>query len=94
MGLIEADVSLDQLRQNGRYAWKKTGSPLVEHSYMKMLSLEPTFFLELEMIDPDGPLDFEMTYLDPVTPQSGDFYLLRVEQVDANKAWSSPVWVN
>jgi hypothetical protein len=94
MGVFDVAIPLKELRGEGRFNWSKVGSPKVKHSYMEAMSLEPTFSVELEMVDTEGPMDFSVTYLDAEAPKSGDFYLLRVEQLDTNKAWSSPVWVN
>ena len=52
------------------------------------------FTLDCELVDPQGPLDVDFTYIDRQLLKTGDYYYLRVEQLDGNKAWSSPVWVN
>ena len=45
------------------------------------------------MIDAAAPLDqeFEFTDLDGIAP--GDYYYVRVNQLDGGRAWSSPWWV-
>lgn len=93
MGVLEARIPLEQLKREGSFRWKG-GSPRARHEYMEKLGLEPALFLECDWVDPEGPLDFSFTYLDTEVPRPGDYYLLRVEQLDTNKAWSSPVWVN
>jgi len=41
-----------------------------------------------------GKREVDITYLD-TDPQPGtSFYYVRLEQVDGNVAWSSPIWVN
>jgi hypothetical protein len=47
----------------------------------------------LQVIDRDAPLDraFEYTDLEAVAP--GDYYYVRVTQLDGNQAFSSPFWV-
>ena len=49
--------------------------------------------ITLHMIDAAAPLDqeFEFTDLDGVAP--GDYYYVRVNQLDGGRAWSSPWWV-
>ncbi|MFQ5928404.1 MAG: hypothetical protein ACE5MK_01805 [Acidobacteriota bacterium] len=94
MGIIEVRIPLDELKNKGKFTWSKGGHPKVTHSYMQKMGVEPTFFLECELVDPEGAMDYSVTYLDPEPPKSGDFYMLRLEQLDTNKAWSSPVWVN
>lgn len=94
MGLLEVRISLQELREKGGFSWRQSGAPRVRHSYMEKMGVEPAFFLDCDLVDPEGSLDYRVTYLDNEPPRSGDFYLLRVEQLDSNKAWSSPVWVN
>jgi hypothetical protein len=47
----------------------------------------------LQLVDPaatrDGTLDFQ----DRTPPGQGDYYYVRVTQLDGAHAWSSPVWV-
>jgi hypothetical protein len=47
----------------------------------------------LQVVDPEGAMDREFSYADlgPHTP--GDYYYLRVTQLDGGRAWSSPFWV-
>jgi hypothetical protein len=47
----------------------------------------------LEVIDPDGPLDMDFEFTDLEDPQPGDYYYVRVTQLDGGRAWSSPFWV-
>jgi hypothetical protein len=47
----------------------------------------------VQRVDVAAPLDRELDWidLDPGTP--GDYYYLRVQQLDGGRAWSSPWWV-
>ena len=94
MGTLEVAIPLDELRQNGHFTWTQLAPAERTHPYMLRLGLRTTFSLECELVSENASMDFEATYLDKAVPKSGDFYQLRVEQLDTNKAWSSPVWVN
>ncbi len=56
-------------------------------------SSEYTDRITLHVIDAAAPLDqeFEFTDLDGIAP--GDYYYVRVNQLDGGRAWSSPWWV-
>ena len=49
--------------------------------------------ITLHVVDAAAPLDqeFEFTDLDGIAP--GDYYYVRVNQLDGGRAWSSPWWV-
>ncbi len=94
MGVFEVRIPLAQLQRDGYFAWSRRGDARVKHPYLEKMGLEPTFFLECELVDAGGPLDFSVSFEDRGPLKPGDYYYLRVEQLDANKAWSSPVWVN
>lgn len=49
--------------------------------------------IRVQVVDPERPFDrdFELTDLD--SPAPGDYYYLRVTQLDGGRAWSSPFWV-
>jgi hypothetical protein len=49
--------------------------------------------ITLHVIDAAAPLDqeFELTDVDGIAP--GDYYYVRVNQLDGGRAWSSPWWV-
>jgi hypothetical protein len=49
--------------------------------------------ISLDVFDPNSSLEQEFEYVDLVAPQSGDYYYLRVTQVDGEMAWSSPWWM-
>jgi len=87
--LMEATIPLEALRRDGYFAWRKSNQQ-VEHPYMKKMGLEPAFFLECELVDPEGPLDASVDFQDGDGVKAGDYYYLRAEQLDTNKAWSSP----
>jgi len=92
-GSIDFTVPLAALERDGFYV-QRIPSTKVKHSYMKKMGLEPAYRVEFELVNPDAPMDAEFDYEDREPLEPGDFYYLRVEQLDTNKAWSSPVWVN
>jgi hypothetical protein len=49
--------------------------------------------IRLQVVDPAAPLDQSITFTDMEAPRSGDYYYLRVTQIDGARAWSSPFWV-
>lgn len=93
VGKIAVRIPLGRLKQDGYFGWRKKAEK-VEHSYMKMMEVEPAFFMECDLVDSQGTRDAELQYEDRETLKPGDYYYLRMEQLDTNKAWSSPVWVN
>lgn len=46
-----------------------------------------------QLVPGDAALDQEFEYVDRDDPKSGDYYYLRIRQVDGAMAWSSPFWV-
>jgi hypothetical protein len=54
--------------------------------------LEHTDALSVQIIPAGGSLDQEFEYTDQDEPKAGDYYYVRVRQVDGAMAWSSPVW--
>lgn len=55
------------------------------------MGVEPAFSVECELVDREGPIDLDVQFEDREPIQSGDYFYLRLEQMDTNKAWSSPV---
>ena len=49
--------------------------------------------VSLSVIDPNGPMDQEFEFNDLEQPNPGDYYYVRVRQLDGGRAWSSPFWV-
>ena len=49
--------------------------------------------IALQVIDPEGALDRDFEYTDLGERASGDYYYVRVTQLDGGRAWSSPFWV-
>lgn len=47
----------------------------------------------LRRVRPDGPRDLTFSYTDTDTPRQGDYYFVRIRQLNDAMAWSSPVWV-
>jgi hypothetical protein len=92
LGLMDVRIPLAELRKNGRFSWSRTGP--VKHPYMEKMGVKPAFFLECELVDANGPKDVSMEYIDRAPRKPGDYYRVRIEQLDTNKAWSSPIWMN
>jgi hypothetical protein len=49
--------------------------------------------VSIQIFDPESSLDQEFDYVDLAEPVDGDYYYLRVTQLDGELAWSSPWWV-
>jgi hypothetical protein len=63
--------------------------------------------IALQVVDDEAPLDRELEYVDldaaggrsvsagvaDTTPGTGDYYYVRVTQLDGGRAWTSPFWV-
>jgi hypothetical protein len=49
--------------------------------------------IKIQVVDPDAALDREFRYNDFRLPVPGDYYYVRVTQLDGGRAWSSPWWV-
>jgi len=92
MGLMEAVIPLEQLKRDGYFRWSQKGK--ATHPYMEKMGVAPEFFLELELVNAQGSMDeaFQFQHREPLRP--GDYFYLRAEQLDTNKLWTSPVWVN
>jgi len=49
--------------------------------------------LKLQVVDVAGALDREFAFTDLTDARDGDYYYVRVTQLDGAQAWSSPFWV-
>ena len=49
--------------------------------------------IRLQPVDPAEPLDQTFQFTDLDAPGRGDYYYVRVTQLDGSRAWSSPFWV-
>ena len=49
--------------------------------------------ISVQLIDPQGSLDQELEWTDMGPVNEGDYYYVRVTQLDGERAWSSPFWV-
>ncbi|HEX2465143.1 MAG TPA: DUF3604 domain-containing protein [Thermoanaerobaculia bacterium] len=49
--------------------------------------------LRLQVVDAGGSLDRDFAFTDLGEPRDGDYYYVRVTQLDGAQAWSSPFWV-
>jgi hypothetical protein len=47
----------------------------------------------LELVDPGAGMDGSFQFADLEPPAVGDYYYLRVSQLDGGRAWSSPWWI-
>ena len=94
LGRIEVSVPLEDLRRDGYYRWSGPGERPVQHSYLKMMGVDVEFELECELVSVEGPKDHQFEFADLESPNPGDYYYLRMEQLDTNKGWASPVWFN
>lgn len=93
-GVHEFEISLAELRRDGAVRLRGPAPAGVEDSYVEKMGRELEFTIEAELIGVDAPLDVEYRYEHREKLEPGDFYYLRVEQIDSVKAWSSPVWAN
>jgi hypothetical protein len=48
--------------------------------------------VKAQLVPGDAALDQEFSYTDRGDPRPGDYYYVRVRQVDGSVAWSSPFW--
>ncbi len=49
--------------------------------------------ISFQLVGDDQPLDYELEYVDQGPMQPGDYYYVRVDQLNGARAWSSPIWV-
>ncbi|MBX9602455.1 MAG: DUF3604 domain-containing protein [Bryobacteraceae bacterium] len=49
--------------------------------------------ITVQLVNPEAPLDGSFEYVDRSSPRPGDYYYLRVIQVNGARAWSSPIWI-
>jgi len=94
MGVIEARIPLEQLQRDGYFVWSQKANGRVKHAYMEKMGVPVAFFIECDLVSAEGPMDLTLEYEDREPLKTGDYYYVRMEQLDTNKAWSSPVWVN
>ena len=67
---------------------------LQEHKIEHELPIDKhTDTVSLAVIAPNGPMDQEFEFTDLDSPNPGDYYYVRVRQLDGGRAWSSPFWV-
>lgn len=48
----------------------------------------------LQVVAPEAPLDQVFELRDLEVPAAGDYYYVRVTQIDGGRAWSSPWWID
>ena len=49
--------------------------------------------ISVELVNPKGPMDYDFEYVDTGKATPGDYFYVRVTQLNGAQAWSSPVWV-
>jgi hypothetical protein len=49
--------------------------------------------ITLQIASPAGMMDRDFEFTDVEDPRPGDYYYVRVTQLDGGRAWSSPFWV-
>lgn len=93
-GVHEVRIPMHELKRSGYFSWRSEPQP-VRHSYLEKMGVEVRVFLEAELVrETDAAMDVDFSYEDRRPMEPGDYYYLRVEQLDTAKAWSSPVWAN
>jgi len=94
LGLFEIKLPLAELQGRGYLHLRVPPKQNVKHAYMEKMGVPPALFIECDLVNPAGPLDAKFDYEDREPLKPGDYYYVRMEQLDTNKAWASPVWVN
>jgi hypothetical protein len=94
LGEHEVRIPLAELEQTGIFTWRSGKIDKTRHSYLEKMGVDLEFFVEAELIGPAAPMDYDLVYEHREPMQPGDYYYLRVQQLDTIKAWSSPVWAN
>ena len=94
LGVHEVRIPLAELKQNGHFSWQSDPAP-IKHSYMEKMGVPVRFFVEADLVrETNEAMDVDFHFEDRESMKPGDYYYLRVEQLDTAKAWSSPVWAN
>ena len=94
LGRHEVSIPLAELKRTGHFVWRSGPIPGQRNPYMERMGVDIEFFLEAELVRLGAPLDQDMVYELREAIEPGDFFYLRVEQMDTVTAWSSPVWAN
>ncbi|MBI1358479.1 MAG: hypothetical protein GC160_29435 [Acidobacteria bacterium] len=93
-GVHEVRIPLAELRRNGSFRTSAPAPAEVKDGYIEKMGVPLQFTVEAELVSPAAPLDVEYDFEQREAMQPGDYYYLRVEQLDLVQAWSSPVWAN
>jgi hypothetical protein len=87
-------VDTEELNVDLSLAEAKDGPLVHEHSVNYPSSDEVgRDAISLQIFDPGASLDQEFEYQDLGERAPGDYYYVRVTQIDGEQAWSSPWWV-
>ncbi|MCB1019697.1 MAG: hypothetical protein KDC27_07195 [Acidobacteria bacterium] len=94
LGDHEVRIPLAALKRDGVFSWRSGKIAGARHPYLEEMGMDVELFVEAELISPAAPLDVNLMYEHREAMKPGDYYYLRVQQLDTVKAWSSPVWAN
>ena len=50
--------------------------------------------ISMQLVGDNRPLDYDFEFVDMGEMERGDYYYVRVKQLNGAMAWSSPVWVH
>jgi len=64
------------------------------HRNMEKMGVPLEFYVDFDFVNPEAAMDVEFEYRDREGLKAGDYYYVRMEQLDSGRAFSSPVWVN
>jgi hypothetical protein len=92
-GLITVDVPFDVLEKSLHHQ-SRVPTTKYKHSYMDKMGVALEFYVDFDFVNPEGDMDTQFEYRDREGLESGDYYYVRMEQLDSGRAFSSPVWVN
>ncbi len=94
---VESGVAPPQVRPNARIPASTVTLPFNEIADSLLTRELPvdrhidSIFIQL--VNPQAPMDGELDFVDRGNLQPGDYYYIRLTQLDGAHAWSSPIWV-
>ncbi len=94
LGEHEVRIPLAELEDDGVFTWSSGKIDKPRHPYLEAMGVDLQFVVEAELVSPGAPMDYDLLYEHREEMRPGNYYYLRVQQVDTVKAWSSPVWAN
>jgi len=94
---VEHDGSPPQVRLNARIPASTLAFPfneLKEGLIVRESAVDRHIdTVTLQIADPQAPRDGTVDFEDRTPPRQGDYYYVRVTQLNGAHAWSSPIWV-